>query len=229
MNTTLSIKETPPGERPYEKLESNGPGFLSDAELLAIIIKSGSRYEKSTDLAMRLLRVHPEGLLGLHHLTLDELKKIHGIGRVKAIQLKALTELTKRMSKASYTDKLSITSPNTVASFYMEEMRHYDREHMKVILADTKYRVIGDYLLSLGTVNSALVQPREIFVHALKRQAVNILLLHNHPSGNPEPSPQDIQITKRIKEAGDLLGVGLLDHIIIGDGVYTSLKEQGYL
>lgn len=229
MKTTLTIKDIPASERPYEKLEAYGPGFLSDAELLAIIIKSGSKHEKSTDLAIRLLSVHPEGLLGLHHLSMDELKKVHGIGRVKAIQLKAITELAKRMSKATYADKLVITSPSIVAGYYMEEMRHLDREHMKVVLADTKYNVIGDYLLSLGTVNSTLVEPREIFVHALKREAVNILLLHNHPSGNPEPSPQDISITKRTKEAGDLIGVHLLDHIIIGDGKYVSLKEQGYI
>lgn len=229
MTTAMTIKEIPITERPYEKLEAHGPGVLSEAELLAIIIKSGSRFEKSTDLAMRLLKVHPEGLLGLHHLTLDELRKIHGIGRVKAIQLKALTELSKRMAKTSYAQKISIKSPESVAATYMEEMRHLDREYMKVVLADTKYNIIGDYLLSLGTVNSALLHPREIFVHALKREAVNIVLLHNHPSGNPTPSPQDITTTRRIKEAGDLLGVKLLDHIIIGDGRFVSLKEQGYM
>ncbi len=228
MKTNLSIKEIPAMERPYEKLETYGPGFLSDAELLAIIIKSGSQHEKSTDLAMRLLKAHPMGLLGLHHLSMTQLQKVHGIGRVKAIQLKAMTELSKRMSKASFSDRVSVTSPSSVAAYYMEEMRHLDREHMKVILADTKYNIIDEYLLSVGTVNASLIQPREVFIHALKRDAVNILLMHNHPSGNPEPSPADIAVTKRIQEAGNLLGVTLLDHIIIGDGRYVSLKEKGY-
>ena len=225
----LTIKEIPERERPYEKLETLGPGFLSDAELLAIIIKNGSRFEKSTDLAMRLLNLHPSGLLGLHHLSLEQMKKVHGIGRVKAIQLKALTEIAKRMSKADYSQRVAIGSPASVAAMYMEEMRHLDREHMKIVLLDTKYNIIGEYTLSVGTVNSSLIQPREVFIHALKRDAVNIILLHNHPSGNPEPSPQDIDVTKRVQEAGDLIGVRVLDHIIVGDGRYTSLKAQGYL
>ncbi len=216
-------------ERPYEKLETHGPGFLSDAELLAIIIKSGSPQEKSTDLAMRLIKAHPSGLLGLHHLTLDQLKKVHGIGRVKAIQLKALSEISKRMAKAEYNNKLIVTSPSTIAAYYMEEMRHLEREHLKIVLLDTKHQVIGDYILSVGTVNSSLIHPREIFIHALKRDAVKIVLMHNHPSGNPAPSPEDIAVTQRVKEAGEVLGVPLMDHIIIGDGRYVSLKEKGYI
>lgn len=227
--TNLSIKELPVMERPYEKLEAYGPGFLSDAELLAIIIKSGSRYEKSTDLAVRLINAHPSGLLGLHHLSLDQLKKIHGIGRVKAIQLKALAELSKRLSKASYSMELNASSPGSVANYYMEDMRHLGREHLKVVLLDTKHQLIGDFILSIGTVNSSLIHPREVLIHALKRDAVTFIMLHNHPSGNPSPSPEDIAVTNRIKEAGDIVGVRLLDHIIIGDGRYVSLKEQGYI
>lgn len=229
MTTALSIKDMPERERPYEKLETLGPGFLSDAELLAIIIKSGSRHEKSTDLALRLLKAHPSGLLGLHHMSMKQLQKIHGIGRVKAIQLKALAELAKRMSKADYSNRVTIGSPSSVAALYMEEMRHMDREHLKIVILDTKHRIIGDYILSIGTVNSTLIQPREVFIHALKRDAVTIIMLHNHPSGNPEPSPQDLDVTKRIRDAGDLIGVRLLDHIIIGDGRYVSMKELGYM
>ena len=111
----------------------------------------------------------------------------------------------------------------------MEEMRHLDREHLKIVLLDTKHQIIGDYILSIGTVNSSLVHPREVFVHALKRDAVKVIILHNHPSGNPDPSPEDIDVTIRVKGAGDILGCPLMDHIIIGDGRYISMKEKGYL
>ncbi len=229
MNTILSIREIPEMERPYEKLETKGPGFLSDAELLAIIIKSGSHKEKSTDLAMKVLNSHPCALLGLHHMTLEQLKEIHGIGRVKAIQLKAVAELAIRMSKASYGDRIAVQSPSNIAGRYMEEMRHLEKEELKLVLLDTKYQILDEHTLSVGTVNSSLVNPREIFVHALKKEAVNILILHNHPSGDPSPSSQDIEVTHRIQEAGELLSVKLIDHIIIGDGRFISLKEQGYM
>lgn len=229
MSEKLSIKEIPPEERPYEKLERFGAAKLSDAELIAIIIKSGTRREKSTDLAMRVLNQHESGLIGLYHLSLNELQKIHGIGRVKSIQLKAMIEISKRMSRATYKKRLNIHSPASVAAMYMEELRHYEREHLMVVLLDTKHNVIGDYVLSIGTVNASLIHPREVFIYALKQQAVNIILLHNHPSGNPKPSPEDIAITKRIQSSGEIIGIHLLDHIIIGDGVYISLKEKDYI
>lgn len=229
MNQTLTIKEIPISERPYEKLETYGAGVLSDAELIAIIIKSGTVKERSTDIAMRIIGKHDSGLLGLHHLTMDELREINGIGRVKAIQLKAIAEISKRLSRATQKERINVNSPSTVASMYMEDLRHLKREHLIVVLLDTKHNVIEDYTLSIGTVNASLIHPREVFIYALRNEAVNIILLHNHPSGNPEPSPQDIAITDRIGEAGDLVGVTLLDHIIIGDGTYTSLKEQGYI
>jgi len=229
MNQILTIKEIPACERPYEKLENYGATVLSDAELLAIIIKSGTRYERSTDLAMKVICAHESGLIGLHHLTMKELQKIKGIGRVKAIQLKAVAELSKRMAKATYKKKANIHSPASVAALYMEDMRHLKREHLKVVLLDTKHYVIMDHTLSIGTVNASLIHPREVFIYALKKEAVSILLLHNHPSGNPTPSPEDIRVTKRIQATGEVIGVSLLDHIIIGDGIFTSMKEKGYL
>lgn len=229
MNQTLTIKELPYTERPYEKLELYGSSVLTDAELLAIIIRNGTVKERSTDLAMRVLAKHSTGLIGLHHLTLEELKEISGIGRVKAIQLKALAEISKRIAKSSYREKVHASSPSSVAAMYMEQMRYLKREHMMVVLLDTKYNIIEDHTLSIGTVNASLVNPREVFIHALKREAVNILLIHNHPSGNPEPSPDDIAITERVEQAGEIVGVKLIDHIVIGDGIYVSLKEQGYI
>lgn len=229
MKTALTIKEIPLSERPYEKLESLGASFLSDAELLAIIIKSGSAKEKSTDLALRLLNKHPSGLLGLYHLSLQELQEIHGIGRVKAIQLKALAEVSKRISSLKYHEKIKIQSPSELASVYMESMRHLDREHLKVVLLDTKHKIISDKDISIGTVNASLVHPREILIYALKNKAVAMILIHNHPSGNPEPSPEDIAVTKRVYEASEVVGIHLLDHLIIGDGTFVSLKEKGYI
>lgn len=229
MENKLMTKDIPISERPYEKLEAYGASALSDSELLAIVIRTGSRQERATELAMKVINARPSGLLGLHEMSLSELQEVHGIGRVKAIQLKAVSEISKRMSKATYSKVLSIKSPGSVASAYMEEMRHFKREHTKLLLLDTKYQVKNESYLSVGTVNTSLMHPREVFSHALKNEAVSIVLLHNHPSGNPQPSPQDIEITQRITEAGSLIGVPLLDHIIIGDGTYVSLKEKGYI
>ncbi|NDL67951.1 RadC family protein [Anaerotalea alkaliphila] len=221
-----TIKEMPFSERPYEKLEQYGPQVLSDAELLAIIIRSGTRNDPSVSVARQILQLNPRGLGGIHQLTLEELKEIDGIGRVKSIQIKAIAELSKRLSKLHAMDKVRINSPSTVANIYMEEMRYLEQEHLKIVMLDTKNQITGDSLLSIGTVNASLVNPREVFIHALKQSAVQIILVHNHPSGDPEPSREDIAITNRVKEAGELLGIHLLDHLVIGDGSYISLKER---
>lgn len=224
----LTVKELPESERPYEKLERYGASHLSDSELLAIIIRSGSKNERSIDLAHKVLKLSNKGIAGIHQLSLKELQSITGIGRVKAIQIKAIAELSTRISKISALDKAKINSPTSIANIYMEEMRHLQKEHLKVILLDTKNNIIDDKDLSIGTVNASLINPREVFIHALKNQAVHIILLHNHPSGDPTPSREDIHITRRVLEAGDIIGIKLLDHIIIGDGEYISLKEKGY-
>lgn len=229
MNDSFMIKDMPISERPYEKLEQKGAKALSDSELLAIIIKSGTKEEKATDIAMRILGDDVSGILGIHRKTLKELRNIKGIGRVKAIQIKAVAELSTRMSKAKNKALMNIHSPASVASVYMEDMRHLDREHMKIIALDTKNNILDDHTLSVGTVNASLVHPREVFLYALKQDAVSIILIHNHPSGNAEPSREDILVTKRILEAGAIIGIYLLDHIIIGDGSYTSLKELGHI
>lgn len=225
----LTVKELPESERPYERMEKFGASVLSDAELLAIIIKSGSKTERSVDVANNILRLHKLGIAGIHQLTLEDLHTISGIGRVKAIQIKAIAELSNRISKTYALNRLSIESPKSVAKLYMEELRHLQQEHLKLVLLDTKNNIISDADISIGSVNCSIVDPREILIRALKSRAVHIILLHNHPSGNPTPSREDILVTKRINDACRLVGIDLLDHIIIGDGEYISMKEKGII
>ncbi len=226
-----TLKEMPLSERPYEKCERLGPGVLSDAELLAVVIRTGTAGERVVDVAARVLSFSKtyQGLLGLNHMSLNDLKSIKGIGRAKAIQLLCITELTKRMAKATNDGRQILATPETVANYYMQEMRHLQREMVYLVMMDAKSRLLKDMIISTGTVSSSLLSPREIFLNALKYEAVNIILLHNHPSGDPTPSKEDIKSTQRMKEAGNLVGIRLMDHIIIGDNKYMSLAEQGYI
>lgn len=227
----LTLKELPVSERPYEKCEKYGVDSLSDAELLAVIIRSGSKGERSIEVAERILGLSNEfpGLYGLNYLTIEDFMKVSGIGRVKAIQLLCVAELTKRMAKQKYSHRTEFSSPDIISDYYMQDMRHLEYEQVMLLLLDTKCHKIKDFVISKGTVNASLVEPREIFITALKHKAVHIVVLHNHPSGDPTPSKEDILLTARIKEAGSLVGVSLLDHIIIGDNVYVSFQEQGLL
>ncbi len=225
----LTVKELPESERPYEKCQKYGASFLSDAELLAVIIRTGTRNLKSIDLAVQILnlsKVYP-GLKGLNYLTMNELTQVPGIGKVKAIEILCVAELTKRMAKENHRDSLKLVTPKSVADYYMQDMRHLTQEKILLIMLDTKNRIIKDQFISKGTVNASIMPTREIFVCAQKHEAVNIILLHNHPSGDPSPSGEDIRITRRISEAGSIVGITLMDHIIIGDNRYISLKEQG--
>lgn len=227
----LTVKELPITEQPYEKCEIYGAASLSDAELLAVIIRSGSSKERAIDIAHRVLKngKTEQGIVSLNHYSMADLMQIHGIGRVKAIQLICLAEISKRMAKASYSSKVRLSSPDTIAHYYMEQMRHLKVEQALLLFLDTKCQLIRDMELSKGSVNASITAPREIFLNALKYGAVYVILLHNHPSGDPMPSKEDIITTKRIKEAGLLIGIQLMDHIIIGDNTYISLKEQGLL
>ncbi|HKL98748.1 MAG TPA: DNA repair protein RadC [Mobilitalea sp.] len=227
----LTVKELPSSERPYEKCERYGTTSLSDAELLAVILRTGTKNLRAIDLAVNILNyseTYP-GLKGLNYLTMKELKRINGIGRVKAIELVCLTELTKRMSKEIHRESLKLVTPKSVADYYMQDMRHLNREQVLLLMLDTKSKLIKDMVISSGTVNASIMPTREVFIEALKQEAVNIILIHNHPSGDPSPSAEDLRVTKRMKEAGNLVGITLMDHIIIGDNKYISLKEQGLL
>ncbi|MCI8464595.1 MAG: DNA repair protein RadC [Lachnospiraceae bacterium] len=225
------IRDLPVSERPYEKCQASGPAGLTDAELLAVILRTGTRGQGALETARQILELCAPygGLLGLYHLTFSEFQKVSGIGDVKATQLSCIGELAKRMSRSRTTREQAFHSPEGVAAYFMEEMRHREKEELRAVFLDTKGHFIKEIVLSVGTVNEALISPREIFLDALKYQAVSIILLHNHPSGDPEPSEEDVLVTKRVTRAGILIGIALLDHLIIGDNCYISLKERGLL
>ena len=224
------MKALPGEERPYEKCISKGASSLSNTELLAVLLRCGTQGENALDLAKRILyQESEEGLLSIHHFTLEKLLKMKGIGKVKAVQILCLSELAKRLSKASAKERLSFSSPETIARYYMEDLRHEQQEHMKLLLLNSKSMLIGESDISKGTVNASLITPRELFIEALQKNAVAIVIMHNHPSGDPTPSQEDILTTNRIKNAGSLIGIELLDHIIIGNNCYISFRETGML
>ncbi len=226
-----NMKELPKEEQPYERCLKEGPESLTDAQLLSVIIRAGTNKANSLELARQILTLHdPQGgILGLLHLTLPQLTAIHGIGEVKAIQLLCIGELSRRIWKArAIGNHPRFIEPREVADFYREDMRHMEQEQFRVMLFNTRQILIRDILLSKGTVNATLTSPREIFIEALRYQAVSLILVHNHPSGDPEPSREDIALTKRVREVGELIGIRLLDHIVIGDVSYVSMKERGF-
>ena len=232
MNRSMKIKDLPCYERPYEKLEVLGPEFLSNAELLAIIIRTGSKDETSVALAQRVLSKYNgnAGLANFYNTSLEELKSVKGIGRVKALQIKAVMELSKRISASDFSENIVIiSSPDDASRLIMEKMRYLKKEVFKTILLNTKNHVIKQIDVSVGSLNSSIVHPREVFSEAVKVGCSGVILAHNHPSGDPEPSREDIETTKRLIEAGSILGIKVLDHIIIGDGRYLSMKSKGLI
>ncbi|WP_132242043.1 RadC family protein [Marinisporobacter balticus] len=212
-------------ERPREKLIKFGVSVLSNAELLAILIRTGTKETSAIELAQKILSISHSGLRYLADCTIEELSEIKGIAKVKACQIVAAIELGKRLAMSNSKAKLNIRSSRDVANVFMEEMRYYKKEYFKSILLNTKNEIIITENISIGSLNSSLVHPREVFVSAIRKSASSIILIHNHPSGNPDPSNEDIKITKRLIEAGKIIGIEILDHIIIGDGNYLSLKE----
>ena len=215
--------------KPYEKFKELGPNALSNEELLAIILRTGTSNKPALKVAEEVLDTkdaYQGKLMGLYHKSLKELMEIDGIGEVKAIKLKCLTELSLRMAKERLENRVVFTNPSDIAEYYMETCRHLEVEKVFLLCLDNQLRLIKEYELSKGTINTSLISPREIFIEALNAKAVYILLIHNHPSGNPSPSKADIQITLKVLEAGKIIDIKLLDHIIIGDHSYVSLKEQ---
>ena len=232
MKDKQTIMEQNPEERPDEKFLAFGPDALTDAELLAIILRTGSKDETSVGLAEQILRMSPDGetnILNICHTEIEELKKIRGIGKVKALQIKAVIELSRRIAMTSARPSLCFTQPESIANYYMEQLRHRKREEVLLLMLDSAGHLLKETVISVGTVNSAPFSPREIYLEALQAGAVNIVLLHNHPSGDPRPSANDLQCTERVRKAGNLLGISLIDHIIIGDRAYVSLNEEGFL
>lgn len=224
------MKTLPGNERPYEKCLLTGPQSLSDVELLAVLLRCGTQGENALELARHILYAQDEeGILSIHHLTMEKLLNIRGIGKVKAIQILCLSELAKRLAKTSAKERLCFQAPESIASYYMEELRHKKQEHTKLLMLNTKSMLLGETDISKGTVDSSIITPRELFIEALQKNATAIVILHNHPSGDPTPSQDDINTTARIKKAGELVGIQLLDHIIIGNNCYSSFRESGVL
>lgn len=217
---------------PYEKFLQFGSHTLTDAELLAVILRTGTRDKSALFLAKEILALpgfQRKGLMSLFHVTLSELCSIRGIGMVKAVKLKCIAELSVRLSRAVAKEGLIVNNPRTISRYYMELLRHRETECVVLACLDTKGELISEKMISQGSVKMSLVSPREIFMEALRREAVSIILIHNHPSGDPAPSASDISLTEGLAQAGKQLDIPLLDHIIIGDNKYFSFKEANLI
>lgn len=228
LNYRPTMKELPEDIRPRERLLKEGAEALSEIELLAILLGTGSREVTALDLAS-LVMARFKSLRLLVDATVEELSEVKGVGPAKASQVKAALELARRLSQFSDLPRPAIKSPDDAAGLVMEEMRHLDREHFRALLLNTRNQVIGTDKVSVGTLNSSTVHPRELFRNAIKRSAASVILVHNHPSGDPTPSREDLDITGRLSEAGKIIGIEVLDHIIIGDNKFTSLKAKGLI
>ena len=223
--------DLPEQERPREKFERLGAEKLTDAELLALILRTGSQNMSAVSLAEVILEQDflGHGLEKLYHMSKKDLMSIHGVGNVKAIQILAICELSVRLSKIKARKRIAFHSPESIALYYMNEFQSYRQEHLMMLLLDTKNQFIGERLISKGTANASIAEPRDIYSEALRSGAVSIVLIHNHPSGDVTPSAADLMITQRIYDSGELLGIHLIDHIIVGHGNYKSLKEEGFI
>lgn len=222
----MKMKELPQSERPYEKLEMYGAHTLSNAELLAIIIKSGTKEESSISTAQKILSMknkNSDNLRFIQDMSIEEFMSIKGIGKVKAIQLKAVCEIAKRISRPIENTKVQINCPQDVANLLNDELKYEKREIVKVVILNTKNIVVKIIDICLGSDNSAILKPRDALIDAIKMGAPKIILVHNHPSGDPTPSSADINFTNRLVQASSIIGIELLDHIIIGDSKFESI------
>ncbi len=226
--TQLKMKDMPKSERPRERLLQYGESHLSNQEIIAILLGNGTKQETVMDLANRLL-MHFEGVKLLGEATIEELTAIKGIGQAKGVKLLGAIELGRRMHKYKPVDNYIIRSPEDGANFVMEEMRNLNQEHLVALFLNTKNQVIHRQTIFIGSLNASIVHPREIFREAVKRSAASVVCAHNHPSGNPAPSQEDIHVTRRLVEAGKIMGIEVLDHLVIGNQSYISLKEKGYM
>lgn len=224
----MKIKEMPAGERPVEKLFSHGKAALSNAELIGILLGSGTREASAVSIADEIISA-AGGIKGLSELDCEDLIRIRGIGPRKAATIVCALELGRRVATESGKQKLCVRSPESLADLFMEDMRYAHKEYFKVLMLNVKLEIIGLETVSVGELSGAPVHPRESFEPAIRKGAAAVCFAHNHPSGDPTPSDDDLKITRRLMECGDLLGIRVLDHIIIGDGVYSSLKEEGYI
>ncbi|MCY6957790.1 RadC family protein [Clostridium brassicae] len=225
MNIPIKINDLPKNERPRERLLRYGAEVLSNSELLATILINGTLKENAINLSSRILR-ESKGLNGILNMSGKEFMKIKGVGEAKAAQILAIVELVKRFNTFKSGENYKIKQPSDAANMVMYDMCSLKKEHLRVIMLNTKNIVIAVKDISVGSINSSIVHPREVFSEAIKRSSASIIICHNHPSGDPTPSSEDIKVTQRLNECSKLLGIGLLDHLIIGNGVYISLKEK---
>lgn len=223
----IPIKDYPAEIRPREKLVCLGPEGLSDQELLAIILGTGARDKSALDLAGDILA--GGGIIALTNLSIEELSQKKGIGLAKAAQLKAAVELARRLGRHNVGQRRVIQTPQDAFELVRGEMAYLDREHFRVINLNTKNQVLAIDTVSVGSLNASLVHPREVFKLPIKRSAASLILLHNHPSGDTKPSREDQDLTRRLCQAGALLGIEIVDHLIIGQNNYLSMRENGYL
>ena len=228
MEKNYTISRIPKDERPREKLLKYGAEVLTNSELLALIIGFGSKKDSAITLSQKIIYDNNKGLLNIVETNPELLKSFNGINDAKAAKILAVAELSKRISRERV-DKTKITSPQNISALLLEEMRYLKKEVFKTVLLDTKNNIISINNVSVGCLDSTVVHPREVFLDAIKSSSAAIILVHNHPSGEVEPSKDDISITDRIVECGKILGIKVLDHIIIGNGNYLSFKEKGYI
>ena len=233
----MKIKEIPQSERPYEKLEMHGAQALSNAELLAIIIKNGTKEESSVMLAQKILSMQKstqDSLRFLQDISIKEFMSIKGIGKVKAIQLLAVCELTKRISRPIKNFNVQIKSPQDVADLLINELKYEKREIVKVLMLNVKNNILKIQDIALGGTSFAVFEIKDVLKEAIKIGAPKIILVHNHPSGDPTPSHDDIELTQKLEQVSKMLEIELLDHVVIGDGKYKSIfsmlnKNKGNL
>ncbi|SFE24190.1 DNA repair protein RadC [Paenibacillus catalpae] len=222
------LRNVPHEERPRERMMQYGAEALSHTELLAILLRTGTKRESAVHLAGKILK-ECGSLRNLLDMSMNELTAIKGIGPAKAVQLRAGIELGRRIVRSGQGEIVTVRKPQDAANYVMEELRYLKKEHFVCLFLNTKNHIIARETLSVGTLNASLVHPREVFRAAVKAGSASIICVHNHPSGDPMPSPEDITLTKRLVEAGELMGIEVLDHLVIGDGRFISLKEHGYM
>ncbi|PFG05532.1 DNA repair protein RadC [Bacillus sp. es.034] len=224
----LMIRDFPQDERPRERMIQSGAASLSNQELLAILLRTGTKSESVLQLSNRLLTQF-DGLNLLKDASLEEITKTKGIGLAKAVQIMAAVEFGRRISNLAFDDRYSIRSPEDGANYVMNDMRFLAQEHFVCLYLNTKNQVLHKQTIFIGSLNASIVHPREVFKEAFRRSAASIICIHNHPSGDPTPSREDIEVTKRLVECGRIIGIDILDHLIIGEKKFISLKEKGYL
>lgn len=225
----MNMNDLPIWEKPREKMLREGVESLSTAEIIAVILRTGTREKSAMELATELLAIDKRGLRHLAECSPEELKQINGMGDAKVCELMAALELGKRLATLPQEMRAVIRCSDDIAAIFMERLRYEKKEHFKCLLINSRGEIIEESEISVGDLTSSPSHPREVFINAIRRSAGSVAFVHNHPSGDPEPSPGDIESTRRLVEAGELLGIPVIDHIIIGDGAYVSMKGRGML